>query len=139
MTYTRATLAEFQAIYPEFTETTDAQYAYWATRAEKIATADFGDDQAFVAAALTAHYLALQGQGGSVDAQRAAKFGGATEVKSGSLSLKWEKGQETVSSFEKTRYGALAWPVIKALRRGPLVTGTGTYPVTPLGYADGLA
>lgn len=139
MSYTRATLAEFVAIYPEFEAVTQAQYDYWAARAECVATDDFGDDQVFVAAAMTAHYLALQGLGTSIDAQRAGKFGGANKVKSGSLELGWDASGTSSSSVTSTRYGASVWPLIKAYKGGPRITDTGTTCFVPAGYPYGIA
>lgn len=127
MSYTRATLAAFQEIFTAFASVTDAQYDYWAVRAERVVTDAFGDDQAHGTLLLTAHYLASNGLGTDVDSQRSASFGGATRVKSGSLELSWSDGKQTTG----TRYGDEALALIRTYRGGPRVAGTGTVPVYP--------
>ena len=132
MTYTRATLAEFQAVFSGFGDVTEDQYAYWAARAERVIDSEFGDDQAHGTMLLTAHYLTLQGLGTGVESERASNFGGATRVKSGSLELSWsDGGSSSAVGGTGSRYGDEVKALIWTYKGGPGVAGTGTWPVAP--------
>lgn len=130
MTYTRATLEEFQAVFPPFAAVTEPQYAFWATRAERIVTDAFEDDHLFATELLTAHYLTLQGLGTGAEAEMAAQGApGFTRIKSGTIEL--ERGAATNASmgeYGSTAYGRQFWPLLRAYWAGPRVTDTGTLP-----------
>lgn len=131
MTYTRPTKAAFTDIFTEFAGVSDTQFDYWIARAERVITTDFGADQLHATQLLTAHYLTVQGLGTGVESQRSSEFGGANKVKSGSLELGWgDGGSSSGSSIGSTgnRYGDEVLAMIKAVRGGPKVTGTGAFP-----------
>lgn len=131
MSYTSPTFEEFTAIFTDFVSIAEAQFDYWLARAERVIDSDYGDDQLHATQLLTAHYLASQGLGAGGEAS-VAGFAGATSVKSGSLSLSWSSGRESLST---TRYGAELKVLVLSIKGGPYVTGTGTYPVVPNGIA----
>lgn len=131
MPYTRATLADFQVAFPAFAAITEAQYDFWATRAERIVTDCFGDDQQFATMLLTAHYLERNGLGSGAAAEANAQgMGEFTRVKSGSLEL--ERGTKaagaSMGEYCGTRYGRQLWPMHRACFGSPRVTSTGTIP-----------
>ncbi|WP_439538687.1 DUF4054 domain-containing protein [Sphingomonas sp.] len=133
MTYTRATIEAFAAGFPAFAAITEDQYDFWATRAEAVTVSRescLGDNMAYVTMLLTAHYLERGGIGTGAAAQAYANgMDGYTEVKSGSLSLKRaENASPSGGVWTSTRYGAEAWPYLKACAGGPLVTDTGALP-----------
>lgn len=130
MTYTRASLATFTAAFPAFAAITEEQYDFWADRAEAATVpreSCLGDNMAYVTMLLTAHYLERGGLGTGAAAQGFANgMDGYTEVKSDGLSLKRaENGSASGGMWATTRYGAEAWPYLRACAGGPLVTNTG--------------
>jgi hypothetical protein len=141
MAYTRPTKAAFAEIFTDFASVTDAQFNYWIERAERVITSEFGDDQLHGTQLLTAHYLVKAGLGTGVSAQRVRDFGGANRVKSGSLELGWSDGG--VSAGGKSTgsiYGDEVLALIKSVKGGPSVTGTGTVPArVNMGGINGLA
>lgn len=139
MSYTRATLAEFQAIFTEFATVTQAQYDFYVVRAEQIITTEFGDDQQYGTMLLTAHYLIIAGIGSGMEAQRVRNFGNADSIKSGDLALSWKSGGSSSSGGGKkstgSTYGDQVRDMVVATLGGPGVTATGAYPVRrPYGY-----
>jgi hypothetical protein len=131
----------FKAAYPAFADTPREAIAYWHDRALRVVDARFGDDQSHAAMLLTAHYLTIQGQGESAEAQRHAKFGGATSIKSGTLSINWDSsaGQAPKSRFEATRYGLEFLPLLRSYCGGPRITATGIAPLNYRAYPHGFA
>lgn len=128
MAYTRATLVEFQAIFPGFDAVTQPQYDFWVAEAERVVTSAWGDDQQRSTMLCTAHYLASNGYGTSGEAQIAG-FGGATDIRSGTLSLGFSKDSKASSNtWLSTRYGKDLWPLIRLYSGAPLVTASGTLP-----------
>jgi hypothetical protein len=116
----------FRAAFPTFQTTPREAIAYWREQAERIVDARFGNDKDHALKLLTAHYLTMQGYGDSVEAQRISKFGGATDVKSGSLSLSWQSGDRAAASgFDATSYGKMLMPLIRLYAASPAVTDTG--------------
>lgn len=128
MTYTRATLEEFVAVFPSFAAVTETQYDFWAARAERVVTDAFGDDQLFATELLTAHLLVLAGLGTGAEAQMAAQGASSfTRIKSGTIDL--DRGARAATSgYASTSYGSQFLPLLKMYLGGPRVTGTGTLP-----------
>lgn len=131
----------FKAAFPAFADTPREAIAYWHDRALRVVDARFGSDQDHAAMLLTAHYLTVQGQGAGAEAQRHAKFGGATSVKSGTLSINWDGGAggATKSRFEATSYGLEFLPLLRAYCGGPRITATGVAPLNYRAYPHGFA
>lgn len=128
MAYVRPTLEEFVAAFPSFAAVTQAQYDFWAERAERVVTDCFGDDQAYCTMLLTAHYLTLAGVGTGAEAEMAAQgASGFTSIKSGTIEL--TRGASGASSsmgeYGKSSYGQMLWPFLRACFGGPLVTASG--------------
>lgn len=128
----------FIAAFPAFASVDAGAVAFWHARAVGNA-AGYGDDREYGEMLWTAHYLTLQGLGTGGEAQRNGEFGGATSIKSGTLSLGWEGGGRATEGLRSTSYGRLLWPLLRAYGGGPLVTGTGTVDFVREGYPHGYA
>jgi hypothetical protein len=85
MTYTRPTLAAFQALYPQFSTLTDGQYAAWAGKVEPRVTDRYGVDQQDATELMLAHTLTLMGVG--TGAAGAMVLNGATDFESGDFAV----------------------------------------------------
>lgn len=129
----------FKAAFPAFEETSSSAIAFWYARAGRIVTSAYGDDEEYAAMLLTAHYLTLQGFGAGAEAQRASKFGGATNIKSGSLSLSWEGAGASSEGIRSTSYGKLFFPFLRVHGGSPGITNTGTVPYDARRFPHGEA
>jgi len=127
MPYTSPDFATFAAVFTDFAEIAEPSFAYWLARAERVIDSDYGDDQLHATMLLTAHYLASQGLGTGTEA-KIASFGGANRVKSGDLELGWFGPPASAASLTATRYGRELRGLVLAVKGGPGVAGTGTFP-----------
>ncbi len=122
---TTAFLSSFAAAFPAFAGVAPDAILYWYEQATETIDSRFGARQAHATMLMTAHLMTMQGYGAGSESQRLSKFGGATEVKSGTLSLKWDASP---TGYQSTSYGRQLWPYIQAFLGGPRVTSTGTVP-----------
>ena len=124
MTYTRLSLADFQALYP-FPALTEAPYAAWATKAETRVGENYGDEQQDATELLTAHLLAMNGVGVSSAAATLATTG-ATSFKSGSFSATISESvvsKRAKGDLRSTIWGDQFADIQRRLFGGPLLVG----------------
>ncbi|MGL4640521.1 MAG: DUF4054 domain-containing protein [Shewanella sp.] len=123
-----AYVAQFVAAFPAFIDTPRQTLTYWYKQAEAVVDERYGTDRGYATMLLAADMLTRQGQGVGGEAQRLSKFGGATQAKSGTLSLSWDGADSKESFYKQTSYGKLFWPYMRLHAGGPLVTNTGALP-----------
>jgi len=133
MAYTRATRAEFIAIFPPLAAVSQEQYDFWAEQAEIVTIPReecLGARLALATMLATAWNLTDQGIGTGTEAEMAAAgASGFTRIKSGSIEL--AKGESTSTSggiYASNAYGRQFWAMLKPCLAGPLVTDTGYLP-----------
>lgn len=113
-------------IFPAFEDVDDDTITYWAARAARIVDDSWPEeDREHARYLLTAHYLTQQGLGTGAEAEAAAAgASGFTRLKSGSLEI--ERAAGNAGTYDSTSYGQQFAALLKAIRGGPRVTGTGT-------------
>lgn len=119
-----ATPATLIAQFPAFAAVDEATVEFWLTRAATVVTFDDPDDLAQML--WSAHYLTINGYGSGTDAQLAAQgLAGASSIRSGSLSVTFDKGA-ALTGFGSTVYGRQYLDLARAAGLGgPLVAPTG--------------
>lgn len=123
------TPAELKALIPAFAAVPDATVQVWLNRAARIVDASWAEaDQQHAQILLAAHYMTLNGLGTGAEAELAASGTlGFKSMKSGALSL--DRGDSDqfkhMGEYGTTAYGRQFWPLLKANKGGPLITGTG--------------
>lgn len=125
MSYTRLTLAAFQALFPAFSTLQQDAYDAWVTKAEARVGESYGDDQQDATELLTAHLLATNGVGMSSAASTLAATG-ATSFKSGSFSA--TISESVVAKRAKGGFAATIWgeqfaAIQRRLFGGPMLVG----------------
>jgi len=127
-----ATATELKTIFPVFAAVEDATAEYWLTRAARVVDAEWPeDDRDHAQMILTAHLLTLQGLGTGAEAQAAAAgASGFKTMRSGALTLE-RFGESGEGGYDATSYGKQFKALLRLIKGGPRVTGTG--------YVDGLS
>jgi hypothetical protein len=126
-----ATLADFRALLPQFAGVADGTIQAWLDDTASKATAEFEPEQQRAHILWTAHDMSLAGIGPEGSASAFAKV---TNISSGSLSFGLDKRK---GAWGLTSFGDLLYPLFRAVRGGPLVTGTGAIPGDPFGVLHG--
>src|SRR3990167_1371447 len=116
-------------MFPAFASVTAGTVDTWLTIAARTVTSTFGDDEDYAKMLLACHLMTLQGIGTGEQAKLAQT--GVSEMKSGTISLKFAEALAEMGEYGKTSYGRMLWPYLKAYMGGPRVMATGTYPVYP--------
>lgn len=128
MAFTDPSAADLKLAFPAFAAVDDNTIVYWLDRAARVVDHDWPeDDGPHARMLLTAHHLVLQGLGTGAEAEVfASGAAGFTRLKSGELWLEREAGK---GGYGDTSYGRQFEALLRAVRGGPRVTGTGTLPL----------
>jgi hypothetical protein len=127
MAFTPPTADDLKTAFPAFADVEESSVSYWLARAARVVDDGFGDDATHAALLLTAHYLTLQGLGTGAEAEAAAAgASGFKRIKSGALEI--ERGDNKGGAYSGTSYGLQFAELLRTVRGGPRVTGTGTIP-----------
>ena len=123
-------MVAFKDAFPAFSTVPDATVDYWRDRADLIVTPSWPDAE-HAAHLLTAHYLASNGYGAGLESETVG-MAGFTTIKSGALSLTRDGTAASATGYASTSYGRQFKALLRAVRGGPLVTGS----AGPIGYDD---
>lgn len=121
MTYTRPSLAKFQALYPQFSGLTEMVYDAWADKVERQVTDRYGDDQQDATELLLAHTLTLNGVGIGVAGKMA--LDGATSFESGDFKVQLAHDDRGKQGYGSTVYGRQLMAIQRRLFGGPRLVG----------------
>jgi hypothetical protein len=137
MAFTAPTPDDLKTAFPAFNDVEDAAVTYWLTRAARVVDSGWGDDDGpHATILLAAHYLTLQGLGTGAEAEAAAAgASGFKRIKSGSLEM--ERADGGSGEYDTTAYGRQFQSLLRTVRGGPRVTGTGTLPYDAFGRLPG--